>query len=180
MIKYVIKKGTTTSIPTVSKFCVKENTLQIIFRLGESFSQLYENTDNSTHKLIGFSDLLGSNSLRLGVRRTSSLQIYNPKEIVPVAYQHLGGKSLYPRVGKFNLEVKKLYQSIIFKNLTTKLYTINLQELNENRAPIGPVAEYPTLVNINTICKRLQGPWIEVGSQKSLWDLDFEMEYKLL
>ena len=175
MIKYIIKKGSRTSSPSISKWCVKENTLTARFKLGASFSQLYEVTDNSTHKIIGLSDLLGRNSIRLGIRRKPSGEFND--EFVPVAYLHIDGKIQYPKIEGMTLKIGKTYEVTIYKNVLG-YYDIKLDALDDYGYSIHS-AQYLSLVQLPTGCKRLQGIYVEVGSKASLWNLDMEVEYVL-
>jgi hypothetical protein len=176
MTKYIIKKGSRTSSPSISKWCVKQNTLTARFKLGESFTQLYEVTDNSTHKIIGLSDLLGRNSIRMGFRRKPSNEFND--EFVPVAYLHIDGKIQYPKIPGMILNIGKTYEVTIYKNVLG-YYDIKLDELDAFNYPIK-TAQYLSLVQLPTGCKRLQGIYIEVGSKSSLWNLDMEVEYHLV
>jgi hypothetical protein len=176
MTKYIIKKGLLTSSPSISKWCVKENTLTARFKLGESFTQLYEVTDNSTHKIIGLSDLFGRNSIRMGFRRKPTNDFID--EFVPVAYLHQEGKTLYPKIPGMILKIGKTYEVTIYKNVLG-YYDIKIDELDAFNYPIK-TAQYLSLVQLPTGCKRLQGIYVEVGSKASLWNLDMEVEYHLV
>jgi len=175
MTKYIVKKGSKTSSPLISKWCVKENTLTARFKLGESFTQLYEVTDNSTHKIIGLSDLLGRNSIRLGIRRKPSGEFND--EFVPVAYLHINGKTHYPRVEGITLKIGVMYEVTIYKN-AFGYYDMKIDEYDQYNSIIKS-GSYLSLVQLPTGCKRLQGIYVEVGSKPSLWDLDMEVEYVL-
>jgi hypothetical protein len=176
MTKYIIKKGLLTSSPSISKWCVKENTLTARFKLGESFTQLYEVTDNSTHKIIGLSDLFGRNSIRMGFRRKPTNDFID--EFVPVAYLHQEGKTLYPKIPGMILKIGKTYEVTIYKNVLG-YYDIKLDELDAFNYPIK-TAQYLSLVQLPTGCKRLQGIYVEVGSKPSLWNLDMQLEYVMV
>ena len=176
MTNYIIKKGSRTSSPSISKWCVNQNTITARFKLGESFSQLYEVTDNSTHKIIGLSDLLGRNSIRMGFRRKPTADFIH--EFVPVAYLHIDGKIQYPKIPGMILKIGKSYEVTIYKNVLG-YYDIKIDELDEFNYPIK-TAQYLSLVQLPTGCKRLQGIYVEVGSKSSLWNLDMEVEYYLV
>jgi hypothetical protein len=175
MTKYIIKKGSRTSTPSISKFCVKADTITVRFRLGESFKQLYELSDNSTHKIIGFSDLLGRNSIRLGFRRKLSNEFKN--EFVPVAYLHIDGKIHYPKIEGITLTIGKTYEATIYKNVVG-YYDIKLDEYDEYNFVVKS-GFYLSLVKFGTGCKRLQGIYVEVGKYSSFWDLELELDYNL-
>jgi len=175
MTNYIIKKGSRTSSPSISKWCVNQSSLTARFKLGESFSQLYEVADNSTHKIIGLSDLLGRNSIRIGFRRKPTNDfIY---EFVPVAYLHIDGKIQYPKIEGIILKTGKTYEVTIYKNVLG-YYDIKLDALDDFGYVIHS-AQYLSLVQLPTGCKRLQGIYVEVGSKSSLWNLDMEVEYVL-
>jgi len=176
MTNYIIKKGSRTSSPSISKWCVNQNTLTARFKLGESFMQLYLVTDNSTHKIIGLSDLLGRNSIRMGFRRKPTADFID--EFVPVAYLHIDGKIQYPKIPGMILKIGKSYEVTIYKNVLG-YYDIKIDELDEFNYPIK-TAQYLSLVQLPTGCKRLQGIYVEVGSKSSLWNLDMEVEYYLV
>jgi hypothetical protein len=175
MTNYIIKKGSRTSSLSISKWCVNQNTLTARFKLGESFTQLYEVTDNSTHKIIGLSDLLGRNSIRMGFRRKPSNEFND--EFVPVAYLHIDGKIQYPKIPGMILNIGKTYEVTIYKNVLG-YYDIKIDELDEFNYLIK-TAQYLSLVQLPTGCKRLQGIYVEVGSKSSLWNLDMELGYVL-
>jgi hypothetical protein len=175
MTNYIIKKGSRTSTPSISKWCIKQNTLTARFKLGESFSQLYEVDDNSTHKIIGLSDLLGRNSIRMGFRRKPTADFID--EFVPVAYLHIDGKIQYPKIEGIILKIGKTYEVTIYKNVLG-YYDIKLDALDDFGYVIHST-QYLSLVQLPTSCKRLQGIYVEVGSKSSLWNLDMEVEYVL-
>ncbi len=176
MTNYIIKKGSRTSSPSISNWCVKANTLTARFKLGASFSQLYEVADNSTHKIIGLADLLGRNSIRMGFRRKPTNDFID--EFVPVAYLHIDGKIQYPKIPGMILKIGKTYEVSIYKNVLG-YYDIKIDELDEFNYPIK-TAQYLSLVQLPTGCKRLQGIYVEVGSKSSLWNLDMEVEYVMV
>jgi hypothetical protein len=175
MTNYIIKKGSRTSSPSISKWCVNQNTLTARFKLGASFSQLYEVADNSTHKIIGLSDLLGRNSIRMGFRRKPTDTFKD--EFVPVAYLHIDGKIQYPKIEGIILKTGKTYEVTIYKN-AFGYYDIKLNALDDYGYMIYST-QYLSLVQLPSSCKRLQGIYIEVGSKSSLWNLDMELEYGL-
>jgi len=175
MTNYIIKKGSRTSSPSISKWCIKENTLTARFKLGASFSQLYEVADNSTHKIIGLSDLLGRNSIRMGFRRKPTDNFKD--EFVPVAYLHINGKIQYPKIPGMILKIGKTYEVTIYKNVLG-YYDIKLDALDDYGYVIHS-AQYLSIVQLPIGCKRLQGIYVEVGSKSSLWNLDMEVEYVL-
>jgi hypothetical protein len=176
MTNYIIKKGSRTSSPSISKWCVKENTLTARFKLGESFSQLYEVADNSTHKIIGLADLLGRNSIRMGFRRKPTNDFID--EFVPVAYLHINGKTHYPRVEGITLKIGVMYEVTIYKNVHG-YYDIKIDEYDQYNS-IVKSGSYLSLVQLPTGCKRLQGIYVEVGSKPSPWLLDMEVEYVMV
>lgn len=176
MTKYVIKQGSRTSTPSLAKFCVKAETIRARFKLGESFSYLYDLVDNSTHKIIGFSDYFGWNSVRLGLRRKPTNNFVD--EFVPVAYLHENGVTRYPKIEGITLKVGKTYEVTIYKNMLG-YYDIKLDELDEYNYVVK-TAQYLTSVKFGSGCKRLQGIYVEVGSKASYWNLDLEMEHFLI
>jgi hypothetical protein len=175
MTNYIIKKGSRTSSPSISKWCVNANTLTARFKLGESFTQLYEVTDNSTHKIIGLSDLLGRNSIRMGFRRKPTDTFKD--EFVPVAYLHINGKTQYPKIEGITLKIGVIYDVTMYKNVHG-YYDIKIDEYDKYNTIIKS-GSYLSLVQLPSSCKRLQGIYVEVGSKASLWDLDMEVEYVL-
>ncbi len=87
---YTIYPGKMYCTPSVPFVQVKD-TLEYEIIVDKSWSQLYSNTNRSTHKLSGVGDLFGFNSLRLGDRAA-------PKDtngVIAVAYMHIDG-SIYP------------------------------------------------------------------------------------
>jgi hypothetical protein len=98
-------------------------------------------------------------------------------EFVPVAYLHIDGKIQYPKIEGIILKTGKTYEVTIYKNVLG-YYDIKIDELDEFNYPIK-IAQYYSLVQLPTGCKRLQGIYVEVGSKSSLWNLDMEVEYVL-
>ena len=166
MTTYTVKKG--QKYPTPRLWGVVGDRLEFDFILQDSWNQLYLSEDNSTHKICGVSDLFGSNSFRPSVRR-------RPKEIeavVAVPYIHSKGKIIcgeYDR--RFLYEYNKRYKSVVEKSGD---YWVNhiYEVINNLSVRIG-TCDYKLAINGP---RRLSGPYIEVGSQPSLWDIKTEIE----
>ena len=142
--------------------------LEFDFILDESWNQLYLDADNSTHKICGVSDLFGSNSMRLGVRRRPE-----PVEgLVAVPYLHINGKIVY---GSFDNRVillyKQRYKCIIQK--VSNYWTMKLFQVVGNTAIL--IATCNQAMSISWPY-RLSGTYIEVGSAPSKWKIKTEIE----
>jgi hypothetical protein len=71
--------------------------VEFFFRLHENWKVLYDQPNNNTHKVAGVSDLLGRNSLRLGVRKSGNID-HRERGLIPVAYSHIDGKRAWPAI----------------------------------------------------------------------------------
>lgn len=167
MTTYTVKKG--QKYPTPRLWGVVGDRLEFDFILQDSWNQLYLSEDNSTHKICGVSDLFGKNSIRLGVRRRAE-----PIDgLVAVPYLHINGKIVY---GVFDR------RTILSYNKRYKIKLIDLSTMNPKMGlyeVLGNTEVYLTSsVNAMTINgpRRLGGPYIEVGSGPSLWDIKTEIE----
>lgn len=166
MTTYTVKKG--QKYPTPRLWGTVGDRLEFDFILQDSWNQLYLSEDNSTHKICGVSDLLGKNSIRLGVRR-------RPEPIdglVAVPYLHINGKIVY---GVFDnriiLSYDKKYKCIIKK--VSALWTMQIFEVINNVNIL--IANCNHSMSISSP-RRLSGVFIEVGPQPSLWDIKTEIE----
>ena len=142
--------------------------LEFDFILNESWNQLYLDPDNSTHKICGVSDLFGSNSMRLGVRRRPE-----PIEgLVAVPYLHIKGKIDY---GNFDNRIillyKQRYKCIIQK--VSNYWTMKLFQVLGNTSIL--IATCNDAMSIGWPY-RLSGTYIEVGSAPSKWTIKTEIE----
>jgi hypothetical protein len=143
--------------------------LEFDFILDESWNQLYLDADNSTHKICGVSDLFGSNSMRLGVRR-------RPEPIdglVAVPYLHIKGKIVY---GSFDnrtiLKYGKKYKCVVLRSNTT-VWKIQIFEIYGNSSVLIANCDYGMSISWPY---RLSAPFIEVGSAPSKWTIKTEIE----
>jgi hypothetical protein len=166
MVTYVINKGSKYPNPRMIGTC--GDRLEFDFILDESWNLLYEDTDNSTHKICGVSDLLGNNSMRLGVRRRP-----DPIEgLVAVPYLHVKGKIVY---GQFDNRVillyKQRYKCIIAK--VSNYWTMKLFQVVGNTSILIATCNHQMLIGWPY---RLSGPYIEVGTMPSLWTIKTEIE----
>ena len=103
MTTYIVPIGKTSSVPAISGSC--GNYYEFDFMLSDDWNQLYNTENNDTHKLTGPSDLLGFNSLRLGLRRHKN----KVNGLVAVAYSHIKGKTSYPALKDRNDKQLILY-----------------------------------------------------------------------
>jgi hypothetical protein len=166
MVTYVINKGSKYPSPRMIGTCGER--LEFDFILNESWNQLYLDPDNSTHKICGVSDLFGSNSMRLGVRRRPE-----PIEgLVAVPYLHIKGKIDY---GNFDNRIillyKQRYKCIIQK--VSNYWTMKLFQVLGNTSIL--IATCNDAMSIGWPY-RLSGTYIEVGSAPSKWTIKTEIE----
>ena len=167
MTTYTVKKG--QKYPTQRLWGVVGDRLEFDFILQDSWNQLYLSEDNSTHKICGVSDLFGKNSIRLGVRR-------RPEPIdglVAVPYLHINGKIVY---GQFDNRVILLYKQkykCLHTRIDNKLWIMKLFQVVGNTSILLATWEHEMSISSP---RRLSGPYIEVGSQPSLWDIKTEIE----
>jgi hypothetical protein len=130
--------------------------LEFSFILDKSWKQLYNRDKSESHKIAGVSDLLGNNSLRLGVRRKPKLVVDG---LVAVMYLHINGKTTYPAINKFGtsnaliLAYDKEYNCKIYKR------GINwVIEIYEGYILIGAST---VELSISSLFRRLSGIYIE-------------------
>lgn len=165
---YTVHKGKTYCEPSISGQAGEK--LGFFFTLKKSWSQLYENPDNSTHKIAGISDLFGRNSIRLGVRRADTFKeglitcpyIHNQGKFSYTAFKDSTGKNLLLQYEvRYFCQIKKIGNAwdITLYNGTTK------------------IAYSVAQINISSIGRRLSGMYVEVGSGPSLWDIQTEIEW---
>jgi hypothetical protein len=142
--------------------------LEFDFILDESWNQLYLDADNSTHKICGVSDLFGSNSMRLGVRRRPE-----PIEgLVAVPYIHVKGKIIYGSLdSRIILKYGKKYKCIIQK--VSNFWKMQLFEVINNTPILLANCDYGMSIGWPY---RLSGTYIEVGSAPSKWTIKTEIE----
>lgn len=165
---YTVHKGQTYCEPSIGGGAGEK--LGFFFTLKKSWSQLYENTDNSTHKISGISDLFGRNSIRLGVRRADTFK----DGLIACPYIHNGGKFTYTAfkdsTGK-NLLLK--YEIRYFCQISKigNAWSITIYE-GQNK-----IAYSIAQINISAIGRRRSGMYVEVGSGPSLWDIQTEIEF---
>jgi hypothetical protein len=164
---YTVHKGKTYCEPSISGQAGEK--LGFFFTLKKSWSQLYENTDNSTHKISGVSDLFGRNSIRLGVRRADTFK----DGLIACPYIHDRGKFTYTAfkdsTGK-NLLLK--YETRYYCQISKigNAWSITLYEGQTK------IAYSVAQINISPIGRRRSGMYVEVGSGPSLWDIQTEIE----
>lgn len=167
MTTYLVKKG--QKYPTPRLWGTVGDRLEFDFILDESWNKLYSNIDNSTHKICGVSDLFGSNSIRLGVRRRPE-----PVEgLVAVPYLHVNGKIVY---GQFDNRVILLYKTqykVLITRIDSNLWVTKLFQVVGNTLILLATCNH--VMSISSP-RRLSGVYIEVGSQPSLWDIKTEIE----
>ena len=166
MVTYVINKGSKYPSPRMIGTCGER--LEFDFILDESWNQLYLDADNSTHKICGVSDLFGSNSMRLGVRRRP-----DPIEgLVAVPYLHIKGKIVY---GNFDNRIillyKQRYKCIIQK--VSNYWTMKLFQVVGNTPILLATCNQSMSIGWPY---RLSGTYIEVGSVPSKWTIKTEIE----
>jgi len=166
MTTYLIKKG--QKYPTPRLWGSVGDRLEFDFILDESWNQLYLDADNSTHKICGVSDLFGSNSMRLGVRRRPE-----PTDgLVAVPYLHIKGKIVY---GVFDnrtiLNYGKRYKCVIHK--VNNYWAQKLYEVVGGTSILLATCNHAMSIGWPY---RLSGPYIEVGSAPSKWRILTEIE----
>jgi hypothetical protein len=142
--------------------------LEFDFILDESWNQLYLDADNSTHKICGVSDLFGSNSIRLGVRRRPE-----PTDgLVAVPYIHVKGKIIYGSLdSRIILKYGKKYKCIIQK--VSNFWKMQIFEVINNTPILLANCDYGMSISWPY---RLSGTYIEVGSAPSKWTIKTEIE----
>lgn len=165
MTTYLIKKG--QKYPTPRLWGVVGDRLEFDFILQDSWNQLYLSEDNSTHKICGVSDLFGKNSIRLGVRR-------RPEPIdglVAVPYLHINGKIVYGSL-RIIIKYNTKYKCLITR-ISSDLWIMKLFEVVGSTSVLLGSTERKMSISSP---RRLSGPYIEVGSGPSLWDIKTEIE----
>lgn len=169
MTNYVVHVGDNYPTPRISGGV--GNYLEFRFSLADNWSQLYTLTDNSTHKIMGVSDLFGSNSMRLGVRRAP----LNQPGVVAVNYTHVKSKVGYPAIkdddGKaVILHYYTVYTCRIFQ--AGSKWEIQVWLDGKLLGKLDTVMSIPT----NIVGRRLSGIYVEVGSSPSPFELNTSIE----
>lgn len=164
LTSYTVYKGSMYPDPPLTG--TVGNTLEAYVYLDYTWNQLYLSSDNSTHKIVGVSDFVGRNSLRLGVRRATT----SMDGVIAVCYYHKNGKFYYPALkdstGKnFIMKYETGYFVRIYKVSTG--WSIELYDDTGNIL----LATATVPISVSSFLRRLQGPYIEVGSGPSLWTI---------
>jgi hypothetical protein len=142
-----------------------ENTLKFYFVLTHDWSQLYELSDNSTHKICGVKGLFGRNSLRLGVRRAPN----KTDGLVAVPYLHVKGKIEYGAfLSATNKPVILHFDSVYFCSLEKVKDGWSCTICNAQHQVICSAIKP---VRIPLIGRHLSSTYIEVGDQPSPWTI---------
>lgn len=162
LTSYTVYPGSSYPEPILTGYV--GDTLKAYIYLDYTWNQLYLNPDNSTHKIIGVADLFGKNSLRLGVRRSTN----KTDGLVAVNYYHKNGKFYYPALkdtlGKtLFLKYETGYYITIYKTL--KAWKMEIYEDTGNKM----ISSATDSISMASFGRRIQGPYIEVGSSPSPW-----------
>ena len=165
---YTVHKGKTYCEPSIGGQAGEK--LSFYFTLKKSWSQLYSNPDNSTHKIAGISDLFGRNSIRLGVRRADTFK----EGLIACPYIHNQGKFTYTAFKDSTGKNLVLQYEVRYLCLIKKIGNAWDITLYNGQTKIAySVAQ----INIYSIGRRLSGMYVEVGSGPSLWDIQTEIEW---
>lgn len=169
---YTVNAGTTTATPSIM------TTPQVITRVGNlvtgyfkldpDWAQLYTNSNTSTHKLVGVSDLFGFNSVRIGVRRSSTAT----NGLVAVNYRHVNNVFSYPalkRISNPNQNLILAYNTNYFFKIYQSAANWVLEIWNGARNTM--LSSATGALTISTTGRRIQGTYVEVGSAPSPWRL---------
>jgi hypothetical protein len=133
--------------------------LEFSFILDKSWGQLYTRDKSESHKIAGVSDLLGNNSLRLGVRRKPKLVVDG---LVAVMYLHKNGVTTYDPIYKLGS-----YTALILNYDKEYSCRIWLDPIIENKWHIQVyeglvlIGESAAIVSISSLFRRLSGIYIE-------------------
>lgn len=169
MTNYVVHVGDNYPTPRISGWV--GNYLEFRFSLSDNWAQLYNLTDNSTHKIMGVSDLFGSNSMRLGVRRAP----LNQNGITAVNYTHVKGKVGYPAIKDHNEKALILHYCAVY---TCRIFEAGNQweiQVWLDGKLLGRLATTMSIPK-NVLGRRLSGIYVEVGSQPSPFELNTSIE----
>ena len=168
MKTYWVYKGNTYCTPKISG--TVGNSLSADVIIGDDWRQLYSSPDNSTHKIIGISDLFGNNSIRLGVRRADT----NKEGLIAVPYIHNKGKIQYTpfktATGNLLLKYGTLYHIEIIK--VAEGWKISIYENGLL------LSDYIAPITISSVGRRLSGMYVEVGSGASLWNVSAQIGWR--
>lgn len=167
---YTVSAGSTYATPSIQR--PAKDTVKFWFRLNADWSQLYLSHDNSTHKICGVSDLLGRNSLRLGVRRATTQR----NGLVAVPYTHKSGKIDYTAFKdslghSVFISYDSLYYCKVYKVATG--WRIDLLD-----ARLSMLCSAVKPIYVSLIGRYVSGTYIEVGSSPSPWTIHTEIEVK--
>ena len=163
MKTYTVSAGSSYASPSIVKFA--GDVVSFSFVLTKDWAQLYQSTDNSTHKICGVRDFLGSNSLRLGVRRAPTQQ----NGLIAIPYTHSGGTIEYTPFKGGNgknviLMFDTTYRCTVYK--TGDEWRIDLMT-----AGGVLIATATKRITIKEFGRIVSGTYIEVGDQPSPWTI---------
>lgn len=166
---YTVYAGQTYPDPSLTG--PVKDTLEVFIKLDTTWNQLYLSEDNSTHKITGVSDLLGRNSLRLGVRRA----LTKTNGLVAVNYYHKSGNFYYPALKdsankNFILKYNTVYFIRVCKNASNWILEIY------DSTKTYKLASAVDYITISSLGRRIQGPYIEVGSSPSPWTIKTDIQ----
>ena len=167
---YTVNVGSTYAEPSIVKSA--GDTVQFWFKLTSDWAQLYNSTDNSTHKICGVRDFLGRNSLRLGVRRASTQR----NGLIAVPYTHNDSKIDYTAFkdpsGKLVLiQFDSLYFCRI--NSVSGGWKIDIFDARMNL-----ICTTTKPISISSYGRIVSGTYVEVGSSPSPWKIRTLIELK--
>lgn len=168
MKTYTVYKGQTYAQPSLTGSVGDRLTFDFI--LDYTWLQLYQNEDNSTHKICGVSDLFGKNSVRMGVRRADK----KVDSLVAVPYIHNKGVIDYAPFRDLSGRIVKITWGVKYRCYISKVsngWKIELWNYDKETK----LAECITPISISTI-RRLSAMYIQVGSQPSLWTISTQMQ----
>lgn len=168
MKTYTVYKGQTYAQPSLIGAVGERLTFDFI--LDYTWLQLYQNADNSTHKICGVSDLFGRNSLRMGTRRADK----KVDSLIAVPYIHNKGVINYTPFRDLAGRIVKITWGVKYRCYITKVATGWKIELWNYDKEIK-LAECIAPINITGI-RRLSGMYIEPGSGPSLWTISSQIQ----
>ncbi len=167
---YTVPVGGTYAEPSIARYA--GDTVQFWFKLTPDWAQLYNSSDNSTHKICGARDFLGRNSLRLGVRRAPTQR----NGLIAVPYSHQDSKVDYTAFkGADGKTVLLQYDTTYFCRINSVKGGWKI-ELFNTRMQLLCTATKP--ISLSSTGRIVSGTYIEVGDKPSPWTIRTWIELK--
>lgn len=159
--KYQITEGGKYCDPCV---CMSGSApVEFNFRLSYGWDRLLNYEDGSTHKIAGISDLLGSNSVRLGVRNAYN-KVKGAHMWRPVLYTHKNGHISYPYIPNMWIRADGSVYNVKIEKTVDGFWRMDIIDTKYEYSRVSAITGSQIKI---LLLPRLQGPYIELGNDPS-------------